>query len=179
MLSIVIMLCYAITKELPMSLTLVLDNLRSAHNVGSILRTADAAGVIQVICVGTTPHPALLSDQRPGHVAARNTREIAKTALGAEESVSISYEPDLRATLKTLRDAGTTIVALEQDDNSTNLFDYKSAGPIALILGNEVDGVDLDALEDNDIFLEIPMKGTKESLNVAVAAGIAIYQLSR
>ncbi len=172
------MLCYAITKEITMSLLLVLDNLRSAHNVGSILRTADAAGVIQVICVGTTPHPALLGDLRPGHVAARNTKEIAKTALGAEESVSISYEPDLRATLKQLRDAGTTILALEQANNSVNLFTYTPTGSVALVLGNEVDGVKLSAIEDTDIILEIPMKGTKESLNVAVAAGIAMYALS-
>jgi 23S rRNA (guanosine2251-2'-O)-methyltransferase len=173
------MLCYASIKEKPMSLVLVLDNIRSAHNVGSILRTADAAGVERIICIGTTPHPALPDDPRPGHVASRNTAEIAKTALGAERSISISYEPELRTTLKTLRNNGYTIAALEQAEISVNLFDYSPSGPLALILGNEVDGVDLSTLENDDIVLEIPMKGLKESLNVSVAAGIAMYQLIR
>ena len=162
-----------------MSLILVLDNLRSAHNVGSILRTADAAGIERVVCVGTTPYPHIPDDARPGHVAARNNKEIAKTALGAEQSVSISYEPGLRASLNTLRDTGYTIAALEQAERSMNLFGYKLTSPIALILGNEVDGVAVSALENTDIILEIPMNGTKESLNVAVAAGIAMYQLTR
>ncbi len=172
------MLCYAITKETDMSLLLILDSLRSAHNVGSILRTADATGVTHMICAGTTPHPALPGDLRAGHVAARNTREIAKTALGAEKSITISYEPELRVTLEGLKSRGITILALEQAKNSINLFDFKPAGPIALILGNEVDGINALDLELADHILEIPMKGSKESLNVAVAAGIALYQLN-
>ena len=124
---------------------LVLDNIRSSYNVGSILRTADAVGVERVICVGTTPYPALPGDTRPGHVAASNSKEIAKTALGAEKSISISYEPNLKESLNALRTEGYTIAALE----------------------------------NSDIILEIPMKGAKESLNVAVSAGIAMYQLTR
>ena len=164
-----------------MCILLVLDNLRSAHNVGSILRTADATGILSVICVGTTPHPALAGDLRPGHVAARNTREIAKTALGAEKSISISYESDLKETLKGLRDQGVIILSLEQSDQSIPLFDFKPAQNTryGLILGNEVDGINLAVLKDTDIILEIPMNGSKESLNVAVAAGIAMYQLNR
>ena len=158
---------------------LVLDNIRSSYNVGSILRTADAVGVERVICVGTTPYPALPGDTRPGHVAASNSKEIAKTALGAEKSISISYEPNLKESLNALRTEGYTIAALEQAERSINLFDYQPTGKIALILGNEVDGVDLSALENSDIILEIPMKGAKESLNVAVSAGIAMYQLTR
>ncbi len=162
-----------------MSLTLVLDNIRSTYNVGSILRTADAVGVEHVICVGTTPYPALPNDTRPGHVSASNSKEIAKTALGAEKSISISYEHQLRVSLKGLRAKGYIIAALEQAQNSLNLFDYKPTGQIALILGNEVAGVNLSELENTNIILEIPMKGAKESLNVAVAAGIAMYQLTR
>lgn len=164
-----------------MSFTLILDNLRSAHNVGSILRTADAFGITNVICVGTTPHPALPNDLRPGHVAVSNTREIAKTALGAEKSISVSYEPDLKETLKRLRNENITLLALEQSGKSIALFDFKTRTNTlyGLILGNEVEGVDLSALESSDLILEIPMQGTKESLNVAVAAGIAMYQLAR
>lgn len=164
-----------------MSLTLILDNLRSAHNVGSILRTADAVGVTNVVCIGTTPHPALTDDPRPGHVAARNTREIAKTALGAEKSLSISYESDLRATLERLRNHSVVLLALEQSAHSIALFDYATNinSQYALILGNEVEGINLSALQNSDIILEIPMLGSKESLNVSVAAGIAMYHLSR
>lgn len=162
-----------------MSIVLVLDNIRSAYNVGSILRTADAVGVKRVICVGTTPYPTVPNDTRPGHVAASNTREIAKTALGAEKSMSISYEPELNECLKALKEAGVTMLALEQATDSINLFDYEPNGQIALILGNEVDGVSPEGLEQADIALEIPMKGAKESLNVAVAAGIAMYQLTQ
>ena len=162
-----------------MSLILVLDNLRSAHNVGSIVRTADAVGIECVICVGTTPYPHIPDDARPGHVSARNNKEIAKTALGAEKSVSILYNSNLRETLERLREVGTSILALEQAPTSINLFDYDPTQVVALILGNEVDGIDLSALESIDKILEIPMKGAKESLNVAVAAGIAMYQLTR
>jgi 23S rRNA (guanosine2251-2'-O)-methyltransferase len=178
MLSIVIMLCYAIIEVLSMSLILILDNLRSAHNVGSILRTADAVGIECVICVGTTPYPHIPDDARPGHVAARNNKEIAKTALGAEKSVSILYKSNLRETLETLREDGTSILALEQAPTSINLFEYIPSEDVALVIGNEVEGVNVTALELTDTILEIPMKGAKESLNVAVAAGIAMYQLT-
>lgn len=161
-----------------MSLLLVLDNIRSAYNVGSILRTADAVGVERVICIGTTPYPALSQDSRPGHVTARNTKEIAKTALGAEQTISISYEPELRATLEMLKNTGVTIIALEQSGKSTNLFDFTYKEPIALVIGNEINGVHPDNLALADHILEIPMSGTKESLNVAVATGIALYQLA-
>lgn len=162
-----------------MALTLILDNLRSTYNVGSILRTANAVGIDHVICVGTTPYPAISNDPRPGHVASRNTREIAKTALGAETSIHISYESELSEVLHKLRESLIQILALEQSDKSMSLFEFKASNSseYALILGNEVNGVNLTALMPSDIILEIPMKGSKESLNVSVAAGIAMYQL--
>jgi 23S rRNA (guanosine2251-2'-O)-methyltransferase len=164
-----------------MSIILVLDNLRSSHNVGSILRTADATGISSAVCVGTTPYPAITNDIRPGHIAVKNTRDIAKTALGAEQSISISYEAELKATLKSLRDKGVIILALELSDQAISLFDFHTDSELnyALILGNEVDGINLSELGSNDIILEIPMLGAKESLNVAVSAGIAMYQLTR
>jgi 23S rRNA (guanosine2251-2'-O)-methyltransferase len=147
-----------------MELTLILHNLRSSHNVGAILRTADAVGVSRVIAVGTTPYPELPHDTRPPHVRSSNTLAIAKSALGAERS--------------DLKKSGVTILGLEQAINSTDLFAFKRPnGPIALIVGPEVSGIEPEVLEICDEILEIPMHGQKESLNVSVAAGIALYQL--
>lgn len=162
-----------------MELTLILHNLRSSYNVGAILRTADAVGVARVIAVGTTPYPELPHDTRPPHVRASNTLAIAKTALGAEKTVALSYEPEIKGSLRILKERGITILALEQAKNSINLFDYSPpAGPLALVVGPEVAGIAPDDLALCDAILEIPMRGDKESLNVSVAAGIALYQLS-
>jgi len=161
-----------------MELTLILHNLRSSHNVGAILRTADAVGVHDVIAVGTTPYPELQNDSRPPHVRSSNTRAIAKSALGAEQSVSISYQPDIKESLKEIKAAGYTILALEQAPGSYDLSSYRRPkGKVALVVGPEVAGIESDVLDLCDVILEIPMSGQKESLNVAVAAGIALYQL--
>ena len=164
----------------PMELTLVLHNLRSCHNVGAILRTADAVGVTRVIAVGTTPYPEIPGDTRPAHVIRNNTKLIAKTALGAETTVPVLYEPNIRKSLSELKDNGVTIAALELAPDATNLFAYqRPAGPLALVLGPEVAGIPTDDLALCDAVLQIPMRGTKESLNVSVAAGIALYSLMR
>jgi 23S rRNA (guanosine2251-2'-O)-methyltransferase len=161
-----------------MELTLILHNLRSSHNVGAILRTADAVGVSRVIAVGTTPYPELPHDTRPPHVRSSNTLAIAKSALGAERSVTLSYTPNIKESLSDLKKSGVTILGLEQAINSTDLFAFKRPnGPIALIVGPEVSGIEPEVLEICDEILEIPMHGQKESLNVSVAAGIALYQL--
>ena len=161
-----------------MELTLILHNLRSSHNVGAILRTADAVGVHDVIAVGTTPYPELQNDSRPPHVRSSNTRAIAKSALGAEQSVSISYQPDIKESLKEIKAAGYTILALEQAPGSYDLSSYRRPkGKVALVVGPEVAGIEPDVLDLCDVVLEIPMHGQKESLNVSVAAGIALYQL--
>lgn len=170
MMSIVIMLY----------VTLVLYNLRSTYNVGAILRTADATGVDLVLAVGTTPYPEVAGDIRPPHVRSSNTRSIAKTALGAELTVPIRYHANMRTSLSELKAAGAHILALEQSPASQDLFTF-APGPevthVALILGPEVTGIESSILELCDGILEIPMRGTKESLNVSVAAGIALYKL--
>ncbi len=161
-----------------MSLTLILYNLRSNYNVGAILRTADAVGVTRVIAVGTTPYPELKNDTRPPHVRSANTQAIAKSALGAELSVTVSYEPNIKKTLNNLRGSKITILALEQAPDSFDLATYRRPkGPIALVVGSEVTGIEPEVLELCDVVLEIPMHGQKESLNVSVATGIALYQL--
>lgn len=160
-------------------LTLILDNIRSAHNVGAILRTCDAAGVKQLLTCGITPYPRLQNDARDPVVSARHNREIAKTALGAEQTILIEHFDDTKVAIAKMRAEGRTIYGLEQTANATSLFKIKPLWPSALIMGSEVYGVSASVLRECDGVLHIPQVGTKESLNVAVAAGIAIYQLLR
>jgi len=163
-----------------MELILVLHNLRSCHNVGAILRTADAVGVTHVVAVGTTPYPEISGDTRPAHVIRNNTKLIAKTALGAETTVPVSYEANIKKSLSELKNNGVTIAALELTPDATDLLAYqRPAGPLALVLGPEVTGIPADDLALCDAVLQIPMRGSKESLNVSVAAGIALYALMR
>jgi 23S rRNA (guanosine2251-2'-O)-methyltransferase len=156
-------------------LTLILDNLRSAYNVGSILRTADATGVERVICGGSTPYPRLPDDTRDPVVINRNTRTIGKTALGAETTVTVEHFDDTLAAIAVLRASGWTVYGLEQAPESTPLGTLAPRFPAALIVGNEVAGLAPNVLAACDAVVEIPQYGRKESLNVAVATGIALY----
>lgn len=157
---------------------LILDNIRSCHNVGSILRTADGAGVSVVYAVGITPYPRIEGDSRPEHVIANNSKQIHKTALGAEETVTVRHSDDCLAIIAMLKAAGYAMYALENNcEGVQNIFSFKRANKNALILGSETDGLPIDILAACDAVLEIPMHGTKNSLNVGVAAGVAIYTL--
>ena len=158
-------------------LQLILADLRSAGNVGSILRTADACGVALVYACGTTPYPATKHDPRPAHVASSNHRAIAKTALGAHITVPVLHKPDTLSAILEARNNGFVISVIEQSEKALNLFHYHPVGPMALVLGAEVTGVESAALKTADVILELPMLGRKESLNVSVAAAIALYQL--
>jgi len=161
------------------SVIVLLNNLRSLYNVGSILRTADATGVTTVVCCGYTPYPAIADDPRPKFEAARTTKAIAKTALGAEKSVECVHFDTATEAINHFRERGYQIVAIEQAENSQNLFKYKPTGPLVLLLGPEVEGHDQNILDEVDTILEIPMAGSKESLNVSVVAGVALYQINR
>ena len=152
-------------------ITLILHNIRSSENVGSLFRTADAAGVSRVVLSGYTPGPL----DRFGRANAK----LAKAALGAEKCVAYEQVEDLHACIKKLKEAGVAVLALEQDPRSVPYDTDTPKTPVALIVGNEVEGVAKDVLDLADAILEIPMRGKKESLNVAVAGGIALYQLSR
>ena len=156
-------------------LTLILHDLRSAHNVGAILRTADATGVERVICSGSTPYPRLPSDPRDPVVINRNTREIAKTALGAETTVAVEHFDDTLALIAHLHAHNYTLYGLEQAPESVPLRSLQPYSPAALIVGNEVAGLPPAVLAACDAIVEIPQRGAKESLNVSVAAGIALY----
>jgi len=155
---------------------IVAHNIRSTHNVGSIFRTAEGFGVSRIILSGYTPYPTIGGDTRLPHISEKLTSQIHKTALGAEKMVPFEYQetPDLQA----LKDAGFRVVGLEQDAKSIQLPDYKSPEKIALLLGEEVHGIEQTLLDQCDDIIEIPMQGKKESFNVSVAAGIALYALT-
>ncbi|MCQ2149779.1 MAG: RNA methyltransferase [Bacteroidales bacterium] len=141
----------------------VLDNVRSAHNVGSVFRTADAFLADKVVLCGICACP-------PG-------AEIHKTALGAEDSVPWEHSDDTLEVLRRLRTGGYTIVAVEQTECSVPLEDFvrREGEKYALVFGNEVEGVSQDVVDFCDFSLEIPQWGTKHSLNVSVSAGIVLW----
>ncbi len=152
---------------------LLLDNIRSVHNVGSIFRTAETLGISKIYCVGTTPTPHdRFGNKRP---------DFAKVALGAENTIPWEHVEEGVSILNKLKKAGAKIVALEQSPRS---LDYKqislassSKNKVVILLGNEVEGVSQSVLELADVIAEIPMRGQKESLNVSVSAGIFLYRL--
>lgn len=165
-----------------MEITVVLDNIRSTYNVGAILRTAEGFGASQVILSGYTPrvHDAALLP----HLRAKLDKEIHKTALGAEDMLEIASSDDIAATLAELKAAGWQIVGLENNISDERLVqlpqiqkDGRLGQKVVLILGEEVHGIKSELYDLIDLFLEIPMRGQKESFNVSVAAGIAMYAI--
>lgn len=156
-------------------LYIIAHNIRSAHNVGAIFRTCDGAGAAKIYLSGYTPEPAIQGKTEEEKTKAE--KMFGKTALGAEHIVPWERAEKLDELILKLKDQGMNVVALEKTDDSILLRDFTMKFPMALILGNEVDGVSEDVLEKCDSVMELPMRGTKESLNVSVAAGIAIYKI--
>ncbi len=148
---------------------LIIHNVRSAHNVGSMFRTADAAGVSKVYLTGYTPSP-IDRFKRP-------QKEIAKTALGAELTMPWEVHAPIEEVIHALQKNGVFVVALEQDISAVDYRSLPHTEKVALIVGNEVEGIESETLALCDQIIHIPMHGTKESLNVSVAAGIALFQL--
>jgi 23S rRNA (guanosine2251-2'-O)-methyltransferase len=148
-------------------LVVILDNVRSMHNVGSVFRTADAFLISGIWLCGYTP--------RPPH------RDIHKTALGATETVKWQYAERTIEAVGTLKDEGFRIFAVEQVEKSIPLHEFSSekAGKMALIFGNEVTGIDAEVLKFCDGSIEIPQFGMKHSLNISVAAGIVLWELTK
>lgn len=147
----------------------ILHNIRSAHNVGSMFRSADALGVTSIYCTGYTPVPV----DRFG----RPVKEIAKTALGAERVISWKAYRHPDQIIQKLKKEGFTVIGIEQD---TRAGDYKTYFPperTVIIMGNEVRGLSKSLRDMCDVLLEIPMRGKKESLNVAVSFGVALFRL--
>lgn len=154
----------------------IAHNIRSTHNVGAIFRTAEGFGIKKIILSGYTPYPKTLKDTRLPHIATKLTSQIHKTALGAEEIVDFEYVES--PPLSELKNAGYRIIALEQAEKSITLPDYHAPQKVALLLGEEVHGIEPELLALCEDIIEIPMAGKKESFNVSVATGIALYQLS-
>ena len=154
----------------------IAHNIRSIHNIGSLFRTCEGFGVTRIILSGYSPYPSLPNDTRLPHISRRLTDHIHKTALGAERLVPFEYhtEPDITA----LRRAGYRIVGLEQDARSVTLQHYAAPEKLALLLGEEVAGIESALRVACDDLIEIAMVGQKESFNVSVAAGIALYGLT-
>ncbi len=150
------------TEKTP--LVVVLDNVRSMHNVGAIFRTADAFLIEKVVLCGITPQPP--------------HREIHKAALGATESVDWVYEKDITEALQNLKKENFKIIGIEQTTSSEIITNYSinKDEKYAFVLGNEVDGLSEEALSSYDTFLEIPQLGTKHSLNVSVCGGIVMWE---
>lgn len=154
---------------------LIAHNLRSIHNVGSLLRTAEGLGVTKVILSGYTPHPTHANDRRLPHESAKITAQIHKTALGAEDSVNWEYHQNLLPVIAHLKKKGYTVAALEQAPDSRDLPKYHPPEKIVILVGREVEGVESEILDACDLALEIPMSGKKESFNVTQAAAMALY----
>ena len=163
-----------------MNLIVVLDNIRSTYNVGAILRTAEGFGIEKVILSGYTPR--VHDENLLPHLREKLDHEIHKTALGAEEMLDIYSCGDIKNELISLREQGWRVVGLENNIQNVPLFSLNDKGlknalsdKVVLILGEEVNGIKNSLYDIIDLFIEIPMKGKKESFNVSVAAGIAMY----
>lgn len=154
---------FKIVDKIPV--VLVLDNIRSAHNVGSFFRTSDAFRIAHIYLCGITAQPP--------------SNEIRKTALGATESVEWSYVSNTEECLGALKNAGYIVAGVEQVDNPIMLQDFEPSkdNPLALVFGNEVKGVQQTVLDMCDFAIEIPQFGTKHSLNVSVSGGIVIWEV--
>jgi tRNA G18 (ribose-2'-O)-methylase SpoU len=156
-------------------LVLIAHNLRSTHNVGSLLRTADGLGVKRVYLTGYTPYPKSDNDERLPHLVAKIDKQITKTALGAEKTVKWQHESNVATIIEELKKASFTVIALEQAAGSIKLPNYKPPDKVAIVVGREIEGLEPAVLDSCDATVEIPMIGQKESFNVAVAAAMALY----
>ena len=165
-----------------MEIILLLHNIRSTYNVGAILRTAEGLGVDQVICSGYTP--CALDPNCLPHIAEKVSRQIEKTSLGAEKYIPTSWADDPKKILERFKEDGYQIIGLENRIDDGRKFTLGSPTLLSrlkdkavLILGEEVYGIDKSLYDYIDLFIEIPMVGVKESFNVSVAAGIALFAL--
>jgi tRNA G18 (ribose-2'-O)-methylase SpoU len=150
-------------KQEKLPLVVILDSVRSMHNIGSIFRTSDGFAIEKIYLCGISAQPP--------------HREIEKTALGATQSIEWAYSEDVCIVINELKSSGYTIIAIEQAENSTMLNDYQpvNSQKYALILGNEVNGVSDEAMKLIDTCIEIPQFGTKHSFNIVVSAGIVLW----
>lgn len=163
-------------------IVVLVHNIRSTFNIGSIFRTCDGFGVKEIIFSGYSPYPTLNDDDRLPHVSQKLTSQIAKTALGAEKLVPFRYSNNIESTINSLKSDGYTVIGLEQTENSHKLQDFRTlkiSDKVALLIGEEVNGINSNLVKLCNLCLEIDMFGKKESFNVSVATGIALYEMTR
>jgi len=158
-------------------IVVIAHDIRSTHNVGSLLRTAEGLGVNHVYFTGYTAYPTYPGDTRLPHISSKLTWQIHKTALDAENLVPWSHAEEITECIDKLKADGFTVVALEQTESSMPLPEFRPTEKVALLLGREVEGVEPEILKLCDIAVEIPMFGRKESFNVVQAAAITLYHL--
>ena len=151
------------SKKIP--ITILLENIRSAHNIGSVFRTADSFLINEIILCGISAQPP--------------NKDIRKTALGSSESVEWKYEKNIEVAIQKLKDEGNKIISVEQTTNSISLENFMPSNnsKYAIIFGNEVNGIEQRTIDLSDMAIEIPQYGTKHSLNISVAAGIIIWNI--
>ncbi len=159
------------------SIIIIAHDIRSTHNIGSLLRTAEGLGVDRVYLTGYTPYPLMSHDTRLPHIALKLDAAIHKTALGAEHMVKWEQSDEVFTVLSRLRTEGYMILALEQTSIAIDITKFSAPDKCVLLLGSEVNGISEELLEQVDQTLVIPMFGTKESFNVVQAAAMALYQL--
>jgi len=150
---------------------LILPNIRSAYNVGSIFRTADACGISKIFLTGYSPAP----EDRFG----RRRKDISKSALGAEKIIEWEYRKNLEDLIEELKSKNIEIVAVEQDEKSIDYKNFNVKKDTAFVFGNEVEGISKNILKKVDKIIEIPMVGKKESLNVSVSAGVVLFRVMK
>jgi 23S rRNA (guanosine2251-2'-O)-methyltransferase len=166
------------TEKLPVYV--VLNSIRSNYNVGSIFRTSDGAMIKKLYLCGYTPHPPKAKEEREGKTSSSGKKEILKTALGSTESVEWEYVKDPAEVIRGLKRKGVKICALELTSKSKLYYEVsKDDFPLCLVIGNEITGVAQELIDLCDFSLEIPQYGIKQSLNVAVAYGISIFELRK
>jgi 23S rRNA (guanosine2251-2'-O)-methyltransferase len=153
---------------------LVAHNVRSTHNVGSLLRTAEGLGVSKVFLTGYTPYPHQALETRLPHIANKLAAQIHKTALDAENLVAWAYQENVLELIGSLQGEGYKVIAVEQADSATSLPDFVPGEKTALLVGREVEGIESEVLAACSEIVEIPMFGHKESFNVVQAAAIAL-----
>lgn len=152
---------YQESKKFP--IVVVLDNIRSMNNVGSVFRSSDCFRIEKIMLCGITATPP--------------HRDIRKTAIGAEETVAWEYFETTMAAIEQLKSSGYAIASIEQAENSVELSDFNPQGKTAIVFGNEVDGVEDAVINASDYIVEIPQFGTKHSFNISVSAGIVLWEL--
>ena len=156
-------------------IVVIADNIRSSHNVGSLLRTCEGIGVNKVYLTGYTPYPNKTHDQRLPHIANKVTRRIAKTSLGAELSIKWDFSDDFNGVVEALKKQNYEIIAVELSKDSIKLSDLKIPKKVVFIFGNERTGIEEQHLALTDATTYIPMLGSKESFNVVKAADMVLY----